>query len=237
VKLLVAIHDVTPAHGDAVSQLWEMCRARGVEPALLVVPKWHGAWPLEEFRPFVAWLRARAAAGADIFLHGERHDEVGSPRTWIDACRAVGRTDGEGEFLTLPATEARERIERGVALLRRLGLTPLGFVAPAWLAPRECIRAIGDAGLAVSEDARAVYLHRRGSRLDSPVVRWSARTPWRARASVAAARMATWRHRRHWLVRLALHPQDLAHPATARSVEASLDHWMAGRIPWPYSAL
>src|SRR5262249_46326111 len=91
--------------------------------------------------------------------------------------------------------------------------------------------------LAVSEDVAAIYLHRRGMHLDSPVVRWSGRTPWRAYASAAAAELASWQHRGHWLVRIALHPGDLAHRAAAASIGATLDHWIARRSAWSYSAL
>ena len=37
-KLVVAIHDVTPAHERAIFDLWALCRSRDVTPALLVVP-------------------------------------------------------------------------------------------------------------------------------------------------------------------------------------------------------
>jgi predicted deacetylase len=220
-----------------VRRLWEICDARALRPALLVVPNWHGDWPLEDHPGFIDWCRECAAHGADVFLHGERHDEVGLRRGWADEWRALGRTDREGEFLTLDADGARARIERGVTRLRDLGLRPIGFVAPAWLSRNDCRRAVSDAGLALSEDERAIYLHQRGMRLESPVLRWSARKPWRAHASSAVAWLDSWRHRHHWLVRIALHPQDLAHAATARSLEWALDRWMAARIQWPYSAL
>ena len=100
-SLLVSIHDVTPALAGGVERLWARCAARNGRPALLVVPDWHGEWPLERYPEFVAWLRARAAEGAEIVLHGERHDEVGLPRGLADELRAWGRTAGEGEFLTL----------------------------------------------------------------------------------------------------------------------------------------
>src|ERR1700677_1747309 len=77
VALLVSIHDVTPALAPRVEALWALARERGVTPALLVVPNWHGRWPLGEHPEFVRWVRARADEGAEIFLHGERHDEVG----------------------------------------------------------------------------------------------------------------------------------------------------------------
>jgi hypothetical protein len=237
VKLVVSIHDVTPAHEGAVLRLWEMCRVRSIVPALLVVPNWHGEHPLDAHDPFVGWCRTAASLGADVFLHGGRHDEIGSARRWRDELRAFGRTNREGEFLTLDRYVARRRIDEGVATLRRVGLAPMGFIAPAWLARDECRDAITEAGLRVSEDDRAIYLHRRGQRIASPVVRWSARSSWRAQSSAMVAHAVALRHERHPLVRIALHPQDLAHPVTEASVQHALDHWSTARSSCGYSAL
>ena len=56
-SLLVSIHDVTPALAEGVERLWALCAVRALRPALLVVPDWHGAWPLESHPDFVGWLR------------------------------------------------------------------------------------------------------------------------------------------------------------------------------------
>jgi hypothetical protein len=237
VSLLVSIHDVTPALTDGVTHLWTLCAGRGVRPALLVVPDWHGEWPLESYPSFVAWLRARAADGAEIVLHGERHDEAGLPRGLGDSMRAWGRTAREGEFLTLDGAAARARIARGLTRLRALGLEPVGFVPPAWLARAEGHRAVGGVGLAFSEDDRAIHLYPSGRRLPSPVVRWSARTTARAWSSVAVARARWTLQGRARLPRLAFHPQDLDHPATAAALGPTLDRWLARHASIPYSAL
>lgn len=222
-----------------MTALWSMCRARGVTPALLVVPNWHGVWPLDRSGAFVEWVRGCAESGAEIFLHGERHDEVDLPRGWRDTVRAWGKTAREGEFLTLDETAARERIERGLALFNRLGLRPTGFVPPAWLARPGCARAVAALGLRVGEDDAAVFLHHPDTtrRIPSPVVRWSSRTPIRARgsAAVATARWYAQRSARH--LRLAYHPTDLDHPATARSAAAALDRWLTDRAPSRYADL
>jgi hypothetical protein len=236
-KLLVSIHDVTPALDDRVRRLWSLCAERGVQPALFVVPNWHGAWPLVEHRPFVDWLRRRADEGAEVFLHGERHDEQGLTRGWRDQLRAMGQTEREGEFLTLDEERARIRVARGAALLRQLGLAPIGFVPPAWLAQETTARAALDCGLPLGEDAYSVHLHRRATRLPSPVVRWSARTSLRARLSAGVASARWMLRRRDWLVRIALHPADLGNPITARSLTESLDRWLSARIPWRYADL
>lgn len=236
-SLLVSIHDVTPALASGVERLWALCAGRGILPALLVVPDWHGEWPLERHPDFVAWLRARAGQGAEIVLHGERHDEVGLPRGLADELRAWGRTAREGEFLTLDETAAGERIRRGRARLRALGLEPVGFVPPAWLARAAGHRAVGGSGLGFSEDERAIHLFPSGRRLRAPVVRWSARNPARAWGSVAVARARLTLQGGAPLARIAFHPQDLSHPATAAALGPALDRWLARHRPITYTAL
>lgn len=236
-SVLLSIHDVTPAWREHVDALWRLCTDRGATPALLVVPQWHGDWALEAHPDYVAWVRARAAEGAELFLHGERHDEVGSPRALGDTLRALGRTNREGEFLTLDHDAAHARIGRGLARFAALGLAPIGFVPPAWLMRDGTRTACAAHGLRVLEDDARVYLLREGRTLPSPVLRWSGRTAARARGS---ALQAAWRWRAqrgaaHF--RIALHPMDLEHPITRRSVTDELDRWLAARPAVPYASL
>lgn len=235
--LLITIHDVTPARSDRVRALWQLCAVRGVIPGLLVVPDWHGAAPIERDRAFAGWIQNCAAQGAEIFLHGERHDEIGLQRSWRDELHALGRTNKEGEFLTLDYDMARARIDRGLARLRALELSPIGFVPPAWLAKPATHLAVRDAGLAVSESDGEVLVHATGARLSSPVVRWSARGTLRAYGSVIQERLRWALQRSAPVMRIALHPADLDHPATARSVERGLDSWLGERTQTQYSDL
>lgn len=236
--LLVSIHDVAPPLERQVRALWDLCRTRGITPALLVVPNWHGRAPLEAAPHFVQWVRRCADEGAEVLLHGERHDEHGLSRTWGDHWRAWGRTAGEGEFVSLDELRARERIGRGLALLDHLGLDAVGFVPPAWLARPGCWRAVGRAGLRLSEDASAVHLHAGDAwrRVASPVVRWSGRTSVRAHGSAAVAAARWHLQRRARYVRLALHPGDLAHAQTTRSMADALDRWRSDRPATSYTA-
>ena len=235
--LLVSIHDVSPAQAEAVSRLWRICSERGVIPALLVVPNWHGAWPLEAHPAFVEWIRGGASNGAEILLHGERHDEVGLPRGPRDEWRAWGRTAGEAEFLTLDGAAAHVRVTRGLERLRKLGLDPTGFVPPAWLARETTYQAAADAGLRFSEDDRSVRLLPSKQRIPSPVLRWSTRTTARAWGSVAVARARSLLQRRARVPRIALHPADLAHAATARSLVRTLERWLTWHRPGRYADL
>lgn len=239
--LLVSIHDVSPAQAPAVSHLWQICAQRKLAPALLVVPNWHGRWPLREHPAFVDWLRARAADGAEIVLHGERHDEVGLPRGIRDHWRAWRRftpyTAREAEFLTLDSVAAGARLERGLRYLRGLGLEPSGFIPPAWLARPDTFAAAAAAGFRFSEDERSVRLLLSGRRIPSPVLRWSARTTARAWGSVAVARGRSLVQRGARLPRIALHPLDLSHPATSRSLALALDRWLTWHRPGRYADL
>jgi uncharacterized protein len=232
--LLVSIHDVSPARAVQVARLWELCRSRGVIPALAVVPNWHGDWPLEEYPGFVDWVRTRVAEGAVIALHGERHDEVGLRRSLADHLKAWGRTDSEGEFLTLDHSAAAGRLAQGRERLRKVGLEPAGFVPPAWLAPELAHRSAAAAGFIFSEDDHSIRLLRESARLPSPVVRWSTRSRARAWGSVAVARGRSLLQRGARYPRIALHPGDLDHPATERSVRETLDLWLQRHSPGSY---
>jgi uncharacterized protein len=235
--LLVSIHDVSPAQTHGVAHLWNLCRSRGITPALLVVPNWHGNWPLEQYPDFVDWVRERVLDGAELALHGERHDEVGLPRSTRDRWVAWGKTAAEGEFLTLDALAAGERLGRGLSLFHQLGLRPTGFVPPAWLAREGTFTAAATAGLAFSEDDRSIRLLQSSRQVASPVVRWSGRTQLRAYASVGVAHVRTALQRRARYARLALHPGDLEHPATARSLARTLDRWLQDNSPASYADL
>jgi predicted deacetylase len=235
--LLISIHDVTPALEPNVTRLWDLCSRHGITPALLVVPDWHGQWPLEQHPDFLAWILARATEGAEVVLHGERHDEAGLPRSGRDSWRAWGKTQREGEFLTLDAVAAHDRLTRALRRLQALGLQPVGFVPPAWLAREGTHQAAAAAGLTFTEDARTIRLLSSGRQVPSPVVRWSARTAVRAWGSVAVAGTRWVLQRQSAWPRIALHPRDLDHAATTRSIRRALERWPRYHRPGRYADL
>lgn len=234
--LVASIHDVAPPNLPAVRRLWGLCRDAKLTPSLLVVPDWHGGAPIEQDPEFLTWLRGAVAAGAEVVLHGERHDEVGRPRSLTDNLRAMGRTAREGECLTLDAPELEAMVARGLARLRRAGFEAQGFIPPAWLMRADAVAGAFAAGARFTEDASGVMLPG-GKRLPSPVLRWSARTWLRARGSLLVAST-----RRRWqshapLMRVALHPGDLADQRVAASLPGTLRAWSAGRQARAYASL
>ena len=237
-KLLVSVHDVTPAHARRLEVLYRLLDELGVRRyALLVVPEWHGAWPLAHFPEFVAGLRERAARGAEIVLHGWRHDEVGLARSLGHRVRTFGRTDREGEFASLAPAEAAARITRGRDALRAVGLHPLGFVPPAWLGGPGLEAAARAAGLVFTEGPGEVVALAEGSRLRAPATCWSTRRAWRAAGSVVVARLRLALERRRPVVRLALHPPDADAPAVLASCRRTLAALLARRVAISYHEL
>lgn len=227
---------MTPAHERSLDALYRLLDELGVRRyAMLVVPNWHGAWPLDAHPSFAARLRERAAHGATIFLHGLRHDEVGLPRSLAHRLHTIGRTDREGEFASLPPAEARARIDQGLATLQRSGLEPIGFVPPAWLARPGLTRIALDAGLALTEDARAVFVN--GRRVAAPATCWSTRSAWRRVGSLVVAATRLHFERSQPLVRLVLHPHDADWPSVLDSCRRTLTHLLDQRAPIDYREL
>lgn len=233
-RVLLAIHDVAPPFTEECLALWALCRAQGIRPALLVVPEWHGCWPLADDRALVRWLRCCQDDGAELMLHGHRHDEVGSTRSLRGSLRAVGRTAREGEFLSLSYDAAQARIARRLEVLHGLALTPIGFVPPAWLMSSDTHRAAASCGLPISEDAEGVLSLATGGRVAAPAVRWSTRTRLRAALSPMVAQSRREWHGQCDVVRLALHPRDLHDAAVARSVRDAVRWRSTDRTPVSY---
>lgn len=239
-QLLVAIHDVTPAHERWLDALYRLLDEFDVRRyALLVVPDWHGAWPLGQFGAFTARLREQAAAGAEIVLHGWRHDEVGQARSLTHRARTFGRTDREGEFASLTPVAAATRIARGLDTLRAAGLEPLGFIPPAWLAGPDLPRVVSEAGLGFTEDSRGVVplARGRGRRIRAPATCWSTRRAWRAAGSVVVAALRLRLERGRPLVRLALHPPDAGSPTVLASCRRTLGALLERREVSTYQEL
>jgi predicted deacetylase len=235
-QLLVAVHDVTPAHADRIRRMLVLLAQAGVaQYALFVVPQWHGEWELTRYPEFTGLLREHAGRGSEIFLHGLRHDEHGARRSWLQAIRAFGRTDREGEFLALPPGEAGRRMDHGLEILGRCGLTPVGFVPPAWLHGRDWRRLLRERRLTYSESSWAVFDVAAARRRRASAYCWSTLKPWHpaAGARLAAARLTA--QARASLLRVAIHPPDIDSPTIRDSLRRVLAALLARRVAVSYA--
>lgn len=229
-RLLLSMHDVTPAHSERIARLEALIAATtcgSTRYAMLVVPDFHAGAPIAADRNFQAWLRARADAGVEMLLHGWFHQDRAVHRG-AAAWKARHMTAGEGEFLGLSLIEARARLHDGRALLEDIvGRAVPGFVAPAWLYGPGALAALAEEFFAFAEDHFRVWRPGDGRVLArGPVVSYASRSRGRVRSSLAWSRLATTLLAPTHTVRVALHPHDVDVPAlqaeSGRAIRAFL---------------
>lgn len=230
----VSIHDVSPAWTSEVELALEYCDAIGVKPALLVVPNFHGEWPLLEHPEFCARLRDLQASGHEIFLHGFYH-AAGMGTRGGSAAPGLSRwfaqrivSKGEAEFSDVSRDEAVRRLEDGERVLREAGLTIDGFIAPAWSMPAWVHPLLAERGYTFSEDHLKIYDPRGHRARSSVVLNYASRTPMRLLSSVAYCRLA--KHARAVMpARVAIHPADMRYALLRHEVRELLS-WAEGNV-------
>lgn len=217
----VSIHDVSPAFEREIDDALDACERVGATPALLVVPNFHGQWPLEEHPAFVARLRELEQRGHEILLHGFFHRASGTPRGLRSQFAQRVASAGEAEFADLSREEGERRLDDGATRLRELGLRIAGFVAPAWQMAPWVLASLAARGFRYAEDHFRVYdpVERRAR--PSLVLNFASRTPARLWSSALFVRAA--RPLRGFLpTRIALHPGDMRSRVLRREVESLL---------------
>ncbi|MEO6626420.1 MAG: DUF2334 domain-containing protein, partial [Burkholderiaceae bacterium] len=139
-SLCIVLHNVAPP-------TWKRCRAllgflddMGLGPVtLLAVPRFHGA---ARDPAFERWLCERQRSGDEVSLHGYNHQDGGPARNPVDWLRRNVYTRGEGEFCDISFELSRGKLQAGLQWMQDLGISPAGFVAPAWLLGAESWRAL-----------------------------------------------------------------------------------------------
>jgi predicted deacetylase len=236
--LLASIHDVSPRFEGEVDRLMDQLGAHvGSRIAMLVVPNHWGDAPIVPGSAFASRLRAWAADGIEMFLHGFYHRDDGRHEGTADRLRARFMTASEGEFLGLSQSEATKRITSGRNLIEDvIGRRIDGFVAPAWLYGDGALKALSEAALPIAEDHMRVWSPASGAKLaGGPVITWASRTPMRLASSLAAA--AVLRHAPLKVLRVGVHPPDVRHQALVTSIERTLRSALRNRRAGRYSDL
>ena len=208
--LVVSLHDVSP-------HTWEPCQrilaALDVPVSLLVIPDHHGRGHFLKDTTFCEWLRARVAAGDEVVMHGYTHQRATRAGESL-AARIITRnyTAGEGEFFDLGFAEARGLVAKSREEFRAIGVEPSGFIAPAWLLSAEGERALRELGVGYTTRLRSVTALQRGDEWQSQSLCWSVRATWRRAVSLAWNASLFHRLESAELMRIAIHPVDIAHP-------------------------
>jgi predicted deacetylase len=229
-RVHVSIHDVSPATQPLVEQAVAACAARGIQPALLVVPDFHRQAPLLSNPAYCARLRQLQEKGSEVFLHGFFHQSrprppegVGRLR-WLLAQKVVSA--GEAEFADVTPAEAEERLTKGEAVLQEAGLRVDGFVPPAWSMEPWLVPMLARRGYRYCEDHLHIYDPVAGASRASVVLNYASRSQARLWSTVAYCRVA--RHAAALFpARVALHPADLQSPILRFELGGLLD-WAIG---------
>jgi len=219
--LAVVLHDVAPANLECCRRLVDMISGLDATVPIthLLVPVFHRRQPLAHSGELRRWVDGRIVRGDEIALHGFYHlDEGAAPRNakeWI-ARRIL--TAGEGEFSTLTAEEARQRLREGLHELTRCGWRAAGFVPPAWQISDAARAVLGEFPFGYTSTTR--YLWRLPSAIPYrvPGLGFSSRSAWRRWTSIRSNRLHVRQLRHEPFLRIALHPIDAAYPET-------LDAW------------
>jgi hypothetical protein len=231
---LLSLHDVTPAHDRLVRTAIDEIASWGAGfPALLVVPDYHGGWPMANHPDFVEFLRQAKQSGGEILLHG--YDHLAPRRAppsagLIEKAKERLLTAGEGEFQHLGFSMAVDRLQKGrTAIKDALGWTPKGFVAPAWLEHRETEMALQTAEFEFHENHLYIDLIRSRRRVFVPAITFTARSPRRTKASLLFAMGLKTALGGRCPVRLALHPLDFASSALIAAIRDLVERISANR--------
>jgi uncharacterized protein len=222
----VVLHDVAPATQTNCERLLAaLADAGDFRVTLLAVPRYHGGG---RDAAFERWLQGRVAAGDEVALHGWTHRDERAPYGPIDHIRRRWYTRSEGEFADLDADEAAARIRAGLDWLAELDIVPAGFVAPAWLMGPGAWHAVTAERFAYTCTLRHFYLLGAMPAAAAAAVppppaglpTWTVQSQvfshskaWRRAMSLAWNRSLAWRQRDAPVVRLELHPPDVAWPA------------------------
>jgi predicted deacetylase len=234
--LVVSLHDVSPRTHTASARILAEVAELGVRQAsLLVIPDHHRLGNFADDPAFSRWLVEKSGDGHEIVTHGYYHQRARLAReTAVQKLTTRIYTDDEGEFYDVDRAAARALVERGNSELRAAGLDPHGFIAPAWLLGREAREALRELGVEYTTTLGSVIDLREGRTVPSQSLVWSVRSAWRRAASLAWNATLFRRLRSNPLLRISIHPVDLAHAAVWRQIRTLIARALADRAAMTY---
>lgn len=234
--LVVSIHDVAPATRDACEKmLADLMRHHVRCCSLLVVPNYHERGASIADRSFMQWLRDLESDGNEIVIHGYFHQRPRRGRESLRAKLITRRyTNGEGEFYDLGYEDAYERITRARDEFKEAGLTPRGFIAPAWLLSPEAERAAADAEMEYTTRLTNVRDLRTRATFKSQSLVYSVRSSSRRMMSLAWNAVLARVLCNASLMRVGIHPPDIAHDRVWRQILGIVDQLTDTRQPTTY---
>lgn len=229
----IVLHDVSPASWPAYQDFIRAVDAIGRIPlTLLVVPDFHHQYSLDQFPDFRHAIDQRIALGDEVVLHGYYHqdDSALRPNPLNLFMRRI--YTHEGEFYSLDELQATQRLHFGLALFKAYDWPVAGFVAPAWLMSPGARAALRRTSLSYTSDLKGLIRLPDWQRLqDTPTLVWSSRSAWRRVVSRYWNQLRLAQSLSSPLIRLGLHPNDMAHQAAVRFWLKTLETLLLTHIP------
>lgn len=234
--LIVSVHDVAPETRPAVEKIVTELSRHGVPVcSLLVVPNYHHGGVFTEDRTLVRWLQDLETQGNEIVIHGYFHDRPRRERESPgDKFLTRFYTNDEGEFYDLGYEEALRRITRAREEFAGAGLTPRGFIAPAWLLGPAAEKAAAEAEMEYTTRLTGIRDLRSGDDFRARTLVYSVRTSWRRAASLVWNSTLAHRIAGAPLARISIHPSDLDHPDIWQQILRLTDRLVENRTATTY---
>lgn len=250
--MIVSIHDVRPGTRERVAGILRDLAGLGVfSTSLLVIPNWHGRDPLLADREFGTWLANLAGQGHELVLHGYHHLRSAGGKSSQGSWTGPGGlwthvvtshyTAGEGEFYDLEQSAAKQLLEAGKKELAECaGVSPEGFIAPAWLLGKEAEAAVWSCGFRYTTRIGEILCAGKPGAAPrvypSRSLCYSVRAPWRRACSLAwNTTLLAWLEGTP-LVRIGIHPPDWTYPEIRGHILNVTKRALAGRPPISYQS-
>ncbi len=235
-QLIVSIHDVTQHNVQTVKAILRDLEQAGIrKTSLLVIPNYHRRGPISAVGEVSVWLYSLAEQGHEIILHGyTHHRQRHNHESLRDRIITRFYTSDEGEFYDLSEFEAEQCLKQGSQILRDMGLSASGFIAPAWLLSeggRSACRATGFQ-YTVLYDRIIDFIT--GSEISASTLVYSTRALWRRYASRIFNHVLSHAHRKDSVLRISIHPPDYEHPAIWRQTLKLSKRSVTGRRVMTY---
>ncbi len=238
-KLIVSLHDVHPGNFELYERYIQKLQKSGItRTSILAVPYWHKEYKIEDCPEFCRWLNEKQNQGHEILLHSFCHiEEKKKTQSLKEYFTANFYTAGEGEFFRISFDEAKEKIEKGLQILKNINIHPQGFVAPAWLINDNTIEALKKLDLKYTTTFNGIINIKDNSFIKSPVIVYSSRSFLRRTISCIWEPIWTRINKNRYILRVALHPTDLCFVKTEKSITNQIIYLAQKRETITYSQL
>lgn len=212
--LNISIHDVCPSNLENIFKLKEFLSKNGFDNiTFLLIPFYHGKESLLDIKSEIQTL----TKNSETILHGYTHMSKDFKK--YDYRKIF--TYKEAEFLL--ENDISSRLDKGIEILKELGIVPKGFIAPAWLFKKELFQLLKEKGFLFTTDRRYIYNLESGKKIFSPVLVFGSRG-FVEKISILSFDKMFFIVKNLNVVRIAIHPVDIKKPSKMDKLLKVLDY-------------